>query len=251
LSTQTGKITGLECAFSLSTCSNIFLLEGLLDYTVNNIIVKRANKKVGNVMRDFHETVKLIKSLERDIINNIKREQIAVYKFLQQEFAKGDITLNYLFQFVFRTFYRIDSAGLTDNFKREYFKIMEEKRFSDILDPQEIVLRLYPFKRIKGDQSIQFSFTTKLIHTINVDFPIYDSEVAKVFQFTTYYIPNVERKVARYLEQHKIIVEVYEKILKDNLLKNTFQLFENKFVDSKLPDIKKLDFIIWSCGKII
>ena len=100
-----------------------------------------------------------------DVIDNIDNESIDVYKFLQSEFNKCDVTTNYLFQFVYRSFYRLDGAGLTDEFKVEYFRIMQEKRYSNMINLEDIVRRLYNFKRRKGDNSVQFSFTTKLMNT--------------------------------------------------------------------------------------
>ena len=202
-------------------------------------------------MRNYNDIVSLISEKEHEIINNISIESIDVYKFLQDEFKKGNVNTNYLFQFVYRSFYRIDNAGLTDEFKIEYFKIMEEKRFSYNLDPQEIFMRLYLFKTRQDKHTIQFSFSTKLIHTINVDFPIYDSNIAKVFNFPTSYLEDIKKRVIRYLDQQNIIIEVYKSILDKKLLISTIQLFDKTFIDNKLPNIKKLDFIFWSCGKIL
>ena len=139
-------------------------------------------------------------------MNLLGEESVAVYAFLYNEFLKGDVTLNPVFQFVYRSFYRLDNAGLTPEFKKAYFNLMQQYRNEDLIDPKEIVEKLYMYKRRKGDHSIQFSFTTKLINTIDPTYPIYDSEVARVFQFSTYYLKDNEKKIARYLQQQDTII---------------------------------------------
>lgn len=202
-------------------------------------------------MRDIIEIVELVKANESKILNKIDKESIEIYKFLQHEFLKGNITKNCLFQFVYRSFYRLDNAGLTKEFKQEYFNIMEEYRGSDNVNPHEIVMRLYNFERIKGDNSIQFSFTTKLINTVKNDYPIYDAEIAKVFGFSKYNLKDLEKKINKYLDKHRIIYDTYNKIIKDKLLANTLEKFDEKFYENNLTNIKKIDFVIWACGKIM
>jgi hypothetical protein len=55
------------------------------------------------------------------VIENLDPESIDVYVFLSRRFSEVDISKDRLFRFVFRSFYRMDSAGLTDEFKTEYF----------------------------------------------------------------------------------------------------------------------------------
>jgi hypothetical protein len=197
---------------------------------------------------------KLIESIcnERNvIIDNLKEESIEVYKFLQQEFNKGSVVENPVFQFVYRSFYRLDNAGLTAEFKREYFIIMEELRDTPCIDICYIVNRLYDFPRLKGDTSIQFSFSTKMINTINPLYPIYDSEVAKVFGFSTYHIKNKEQKINRYLSQQQIIQTTYKSLLSDHQFHDVLRLFDKKFIGNDLHPVKKIDFIFWSAGKLL
>lgn len=77
------------------------------------------------------ETKKIIDFIEEnsdEIVENIEFESIVTYNFLKKQFADFDVRKNYLFQFVYRSFYRLDNAGLTSEFKNEYFIILEEYR---------------------------------------------------------------------------------------------------------------------------
>ena len=133
----------------------------------------------------LQKIISFIEENESRIVERLEAESIDVYRFLQIEFLKGDVRSNAVFQFVFRSFYRLDNAGLGSELKREYYALMEEQRNSKQLDIEKIVRRLYLIKRLKGDNSIQFSFATKLIHTINGNYPIYDAEVARVYGFSS------------------------------------------------------------------
>ncbi|MEL3961886.1 hypothetical protein MKZ01_11455 [Lysinibacillus endophyticus] len=173
------------------------------------------------------------------IIDILEEESVAVYVFLYNEFLKGDVTLNPVFQFMYRSFYRLDNAGLTSEFKTAYFELMQQYRNKDNINPKEIIEELYKYKRRKGDHSIQFSFTTKLINMIDPTYPIYDSEVARVFQFSTYHLKDNAKKIARYLDQQNTIVQTYNKIIEENLLAQSLAVFHNKYKKYNLPLIKK------------
>lgn len=200
---------------------------------------------------DIYSLSETINHNAESIIENLSKESVAVYVFLYNEFLKGDVTINTVFQFVYRSFYRLDNAGLTPEFKTAYFELMQQFRNETSISPVEIVDKLYSFKRRKGDHSIQFSFTTKLINMIDPTYPIYDSEVARVFQFSTYHLKDNAKKIARYLDQQNTIVQTYNKIIEENLLAQSLAVFHNKYKKYDLPLIKKLDFIFWSYGKLL
>jgi len=91
------------------------------------------------------------------IVENIALESIDVYLFLSEEFQKGDVCKNYLFQFVFRSFYRIDNAGLTYEFKERYFELIEEARASGKLDFRYLSEALFQLPNRKGNNTLLLS----------------------------------------------------------------------------------------------
>ncbi len=184
------------------------------------------------------------------IIEKLEQESIEVYKFLKKEYEKTDIKQNYLFQFVFRNFYRLDNAGLTPEFKKEYFNILEKNKKNEP-DIKKILLELSKFRNRKGQITLQFSFTTKLLNMIDDNMPIYDSQVAKIFGFSRPYNSDFSVKMEKYLNQYKILTEVYANILNQNLLSETITLFDQKFNNNNLSTVKKIDFILWSAGKLV
>ena len=120
--------------------------------------------------------IQQIDEKQDEILSNLEFESIAVYMFLKNEYAKGNIQENFVFQFVFRSFYRLDNAGLSVEMKNHFFKLLAEKQ----TNLGVILSDLYEIPRKKGDKSMQFSFATKLLHTIDNRKPIYDTEIGSL-----------------------------------------------------------------------
>jgi hypothetical protein len=201
-------------------------------------------------MNKIAEITEWIEKHSTEIIKKIDQESIDVYNFLKKEFNESNVNENYLFQFVFRSFYRIDNAGLTPEFKKEYFEILEQNRSNKQFDFEKVLRRLHSFPNRKGQKTLQFSFATKMFNTINDSMPIYDSEVARMFSLPRPYQSEFDVKLDKYLDQLDKIQIGYEQIIEHNLLTKTIELFDQEFKNNRLSEMKKLDFIFWSAGKI-
>lgn len=188
------------------------------------------------------------------IIRGIGKESFDVYLFLKEEFDKGPILENHLFQFVYRSFYRLDNAGLTSEFKSEYFRLMDECRSSGCIDLRSLTKNLYEIPNRKGQNSLQFSFVTKLANTIDNDCPIYDSEVARMFSFRPPYTnKTMEERLTIYSDFYDKLKNYYHHLLNGNTCKIIFDCFHEKYPNnnySRVPRLKLLDFFFWSAGKI-
>lgn len=186
--------------------------------------------------------------------NNLDVESFYVYNFLKEEFIKTkDIKNNPLFQFTYRSFYRLDNAGLTKDFKNRYFELMQEYKSSNI-NLNAICIDLYNYKTLKGLNSVQFSFATKLANTIDKNYPIYDSEVAKVFNFNQpYYLKDSDEKIDKYLEQYSYVKYTSHELCSNEKISEIFLEMDNIYeeVCKSLDNIKKLDFLMWSVGKVL
>lgn len=186
------------------------------------------------------------------IVRNIDQESIDVYLFLREQFNNSNVSQNPLFQFVYRSFYRLDNAGLTPEFKTEYFSILEKNRGGNWINIETIVAALHKYPNRKRQKSLQFSFVTKMVNMIDDAKPIYDSEVARMFQFNTPpYTKTFQERLADYLKFYKKLEEVYKEIISCNKLFTVFGDLESALENVHfLSDTKKLDFLVWSAGKI-
>jgi len=195
----------------------------------------------------------LIETNAAEIVAAIGRESVEVYGFLSDEFARGSVSENYVFQFAYRSFYRLDNAGLTPAFKREYFVLLEETRNTAEIDLSRLARKLFGIPNHKGQQSLQFSFVSKLANTANSQYPIYDAEVARVFGFRApHSYKTFDVRLNEYTAFYNRLRGIYAAILDGNLLPGARQMFRDTYAAplERIPEIKVLDFIFWSARKL-
>ena len=165
----------------------------------------------------------------------------------------------------FRTFYRMNGKGLSNEFYNVYFSILKTKSVgNDTLgltnesatnDFLLILKGLYAVDssnhknrkdRKNKSKKIHFSFSSKLLHTLNPSCPIYDSKIAAF-----YFLPDTTAKTAEYRfelckKQYEFLMDEYERIKKENLLDETISSFKSKVNDfEKISFTKQIDYILW------
>jgi hypothetical protein len=188
------------------------------------------------------------------IVDRIGHEAVSVYCFLADELARTPrITDSPVFQFVYRSFYRLDSAGLSPEFKTRYFELLQLARSTPAVDLRALTNELMGCPNLKGQRSMQFSFVTKLTNTVNPRYPIYDSEVASVFGFRVpaHTKPPAER-LNRFMAFHDWLEAAYSAILNEDRLMAVRVRFGDVYAAhaARVPDVKVLDFIFWAAGKL-
>jgi hypothetical protein len=125
-------------------------------------------------------------------------------------------------------------------------------RYFEFLDRRGSELRtilegLYQFPTAGKVKSLQFSFATKLLHTLNSSRPIYDSQVGKLLGLPVKkgkdFAANVDSCVAVYEDLH----EAQRQLLLDAGVKNRIAALKALY-NSQIGDEKALDFLLWSVG---
>ena len=167
--------------------------------------------------------------------------------WLKNEYKKINVENNTVFQFIFRSYYRLDSAGLGEKLKNRYFELLnrKENNLGIILD------ELSKIPTTKNQFTVQYSFATKLIHTIDNNKPIYDNEVAAVIHRTVVG-HNVKARIESAKEVYAYLKNLYTELINDGKIKKVITQFRSRFgSDTKnITDQKTLDFLIWSLGKL-
>src|SRR3989338_4741846 len=161
--------------------------------------------------------------------------------FLKNEYKKGNIKNNNLFQFVFRSYYGLDRAGLGDKLKERYFELFADKE----IDLEEILDELYEVSNQRGQNTIQFSFATKLLHAIDNNSPISDAKILRVFYKRRRTDGSKEEKIKSCLEIYEFLKDTYSCFLQEGQLKKLILKFREKFdvTENKL----KLDHFVNIC----
>ena len=181
---------------------------------------------------------------KRKVFENIGSESIQAYLFLQREYRNGEGRNDPLFRFVYRSFYRLDNAGLTSEWKQRYFALLEEK----VLNLEEVLRELYTIPTRRGKSSVQFSFATKMLHTISPVLPIYDSIVGKVLGISI--TGRGEEKIKSCVKAYQKLRDKHDELLKDSRVGTIIEDFKAEFDAGDLSDTKALDFLLWGLGKV-
>ena len=168
-------------------------------------------------------------------------ESIRVYEWLEVHKAGPE---NPVFQFVFRSYYRVDNAGLTTDWKVRYFEFLS-RRESGL---RTILEGLYHIPTARKVKSLQFSFATKLLHTLDSGQPIYDSKVAELLDLPVKkgkdFTANIDACIAVYED----LREAQRQLLLDEGVKGKIAALKARY-GSRISDEKALDFLLWSAGK--
>lgn len=181
------------------------------------------------------------------ILSNLKQKDIDKYCYIKNRFEEGGILNDLKFQSVFKQFYIMNSAGLSNDWKKHFFKLLSDKQ----CDLKNILSQLYKIPRLDGAHSVQFSFSTKLLHTINNEKPIYDRMVGIVVNKIVAGLNKAE-KIQSCLEIYDFLERLYSILAKSEKIKSVINEFRSKFNVGRqdMSDVKVLDFIIWSLGNI-
>lgn len=199
----------------------------------------------------INQIIEQIIERQDEILSNLNFEFVAVYVFLNDEYSKGDILNNFVFQYVFKSWWGIARAGWSDEMKKRFFELLSEKQ----LDLKTILSELYEIPTLRGANTIQFAFATKLLHTIDNDNPIFDKMVGKIIGMEVMKAGKGDEneRINSCIEIQNYLKELYNRLKTDEKIKQVILKFRLKFKkvhSEKITDIKILDFIIWSLGQL-
>ncbi|MGL5711641.1 MAG: hypothetical protein ACRCX2_01360 [Paraclostridium sp.] len=94
----------------------------------------------------------------------------------------------------------------------------------------------------KYSNKVHGSFASKLLATVNPSLPIVDRFIREHMELETYYGKHNANKI---VDQYYDIIDIYSNFLKTEKAKLWIDLFDEKFPNTNITDIKKIDFILW------
>ena len=191
---------------------------------------------------------------ENEIANSIIKKTQKIKEAWEQENHFDNyicITKNYKknnineeFKQIYTKFWLLGDHGrFNANLKEKYFELLSQKE-----DDLEKILK--KLKKIPPHFT-WLAYSTKLVHTINNNKPIYDSNIKNILELPPTN-PNIENALEIYNELNK----KYKILLQNKKIKEIISDFKkylkNKYKkDSKLiSDVKLLDSILWVIVKI-
>jgi hypothetical protein len=182
------------------------------------------------------------------IIESFKKrnDSIDLYFYITDTFRHNkSISANKEFREKYKSFYVMRAAGLTDEHFDKYFELLDKKE--SIL--KTILEALYVIKTRKNLHSLQFSFATKLLHTLDNNQPIFDQYIRKTLGLRQpyNYLDGKDQRIRALHSYYEDLKDIYQKLLAHVSIKNLIGIIRTEFdwPGSKITDAKILDFILW------
>lgn len=172
-------------------------------------------------------------------MNEIERTKRGIKKYLKimELIDKRNVAEDEEFRRLFNGFYQVRRNA---DWQKVFYALMEEKK-GQHPTIEEIMLYLAENTTRK---SVELSFASKLLHTIDPTNPIYDKKVADFLHLKgpALYWSN-DAKIAKQVANYAAITEWYG----TPEAKALIVLFDKMFPEyaDAVGDVKKIDFIIW------
>ena len=162
------------------------------------------------------------------------------YNTIVERFKQTDVSKDKEFQKNFIYFYRVRRSK---EWCDEFFKVMQELRHSQSLSITDVLKHVCSIE----DSGIELSFSSKLLHTINPDTPIWDSVVCTCLELPK--VPlrgSFESRLAGALECYRQLESIFQRLKSDKNVMKQLSLFDKTLpMYSHFSTTKKIDFFLW------
>lgn len=166
-----------------------------------------------------------------------------VYLKLLRMYNETDVSQNIEFQHLFTWFYRIRrSAEWLDG----YYKVFEDFKTRGEVTIKDILVAISNLVH-NGRTSLELSFASKMLATMQPDMPIWDSLVRDRLQLQSPPIlSDMNSRIDAATEAYNLLIHKTQSLLSDAKI-----ALEIKKIDSLLPEyshmtaMRKLDFMLW------
>lgn len=174
---------------------------------------------------------------------------IAPYNELMGMIQEVDVSNDKDFRSTYSRYWGLNAARLSADFQDVYFQYLETSKTSpDSVDVQLVATRLLEAPtRNGGRRSLQFSFSSKLVHMLNPHMPVYDSTVERFFFLPgTETLSSHDKKINRLMKSYNFLVREYQRILDEAILSQTIAAFRDRYQDTETwTDVRIIDTLIW------
>ena len=161
------------------------------------------------------------------------------YLKIMQIFQDPSQPLDREFQKLFNGFYRVRRGA---DWQETCYRILEMHRTDpSVTFPQLLNELTYHTGKV------DFSFATKMLHTIEPNMPIYDSIIATNLALWNNHDGSVNQKMRRAIVIYDQLQQAYQQLQTMPDMLQCVDEFDRRFPDfSNITTLKKIDFLIWS-----
>ena len=184
-----------------------------------------------------------IRQNQTAIMKKLNPKVLATYCWLQDNLHKRNVAVDTEYRKKFSGYYRM--RFVSQEYCDQFFELFEE-----IKSESSPSFRVVSQKLFQVDGKHEFSFITKMLHTIEPSRPIYDSQVDIALEIHRYYQPNFEEKLRQ--DEHILaqISAAYRELASSPGMIELLAEFDKIIPGHTMSAEKKIDFILWALGGI-
>lgn len=174
------------------------------------------------------------------ILEKISTSMLEKYCWLEENLNKYDLSTSAEYQRRFAHYYRM--RFVSKEYRRAFFNLFQQIKSNSDVSFEEVARKLYSV-----DEKHEFSFITKMLHTIDTSRPIFDSQVNAALNLRTYQ-PDFEKRLKKDCLILNQISEHYQVIMKAPEVQKILSELDSRTYPRKISDEKKIDFLLWALG---
>jgi len=161
------------------------------------------------------------------------------YQSLIERIQKTDVTENTTFQINYNDFFKMRQRP--QEYYREYYRYMQQQKDNGNLTFEAVLNHFYAkFGRVEA------SFSSKLLSMINPNMPVWDKFVISNLGLTPpSYAKPPEERIRQTIKIYAAICKWYDDFMKTDEVRAWIELFDQKYPNSRITDVKKIDLILW------
>jgi hypothetical protein len=183
-----------------------------------------------------------------DVIAELNRiSDVPRYLELRRRMSDVNVATDADFQQMYRDYWRMSLSRLGNSFYKRYFAHMEALKTSETGPDEAAIREIAMLSDTPERSSLQFSFATKLLNTLDSREPVYDTHVTSFY----FFIPPAsdrpfETRLDSLLEFYAFLRGEYARVIEEDLLGPSIRRFrEQPGIDTTLRDERIVDMLIW------
>lgn len=184
------------------------------------------------------------------ILKNVE-ENISIQEYipLLKRLHEDNITSNPTFIKDYKRYWTMNAARLPQEFFDRYFAYLENNKNNRQIALSDVIEYLHTTTHNTEKRKVHFSFSSKLVHMINPNKPIYDTMIKNF-----YYLPDFsskksyQDKMTVVNKNYNFIESEYKRVIENNLLEPSISLFYKTFKlnQDDITYVKVIDSLIWA-----
>lgn len=194
-------------------------------------------------LSDYQDLALQIRNNQKAIIEKISPQMLTTYHWLQDNLYLRNVSSDAEYKRKFAGYYRM--RYVSQQYRDSFFSLFEAIKTDTDISFVDVARRL---SQVDGRH--EFSFISKMLHTIDPSRPIYDSQVDQALQIHRTYQSNIDSKIQQDEEILKQISFVYRCLEVASEMAEPLAAFDRIIPNRSMSIAKKLDFLLWALGGI-